>query len=227
MKRLLAPRRREDDRTSPGLSEQLDGRVDGGHVHQPAGPDLKLRKPLSVRAKRSVVVHTGGEVPEVRCRKPFARHGLEIEHVDRVVGRRDDRAARDVAGSRGDSLSINVPGGTGQEEQRATGQEPKEPATMKSTDGRCLHDSPPGCHDCAALVHRAARMVFRHPRAFIHQRARDNVRRKNSKAKLKTRVPPFTWETTSMPSTHVCSSRSRRRSSKDRWRRDAARGYST
>ena len=36
-----------------------------------------------------------------------------------------------------------------------------------------------------------------------------------------------TWETTSMPGTRACSSRSRQRSPKGRWRRDAARGCST
>src|SRR5206468_7048770 len=61
------------------------------HIHEPARPNLELRKSLPIRPECRVVVHSGGHVPPVRRRKPFTRRGLEVEQVDGLVGRSDDR----------------------------------------------------------------------------------------------------------------------------------------
>src|SRR5713101_301958 len=75
----------DDDRIAPGGPQETHGHVDLLDIDESAGPNLDARIAFPIRPYRSIVVHAGGEIAEMRRRQCFARGGLEIHHVEGLV----------------------------------------------------------------------------------------------------------------------------------------------
>ena len=97
VERTLASDRIQEDRRRPGRAEEADGRVDPGDVHQPPHAQAVVREARVVGAQRRVAVYPGLEIAPVSGRQLRAREPLEVEHVARVGGGRDERVV--VAGA--------------------------------------------------------------------------------------------------------------------------------
>ncbi len=88
---LLAADRTEHDRRPPAHAEHLDRRIDPADVHQPARAHRVAVEPVTIRANRRVVVGARHQVAPMRDGDPRPRHGLEVEDVERLARRRDQR----------------------------------------------------------------------------------------------------------------------------------------
>jgi len=82
--------RREHDRACIFHPENLGRRVDLADVDQPARTELEFQEALAVGAQRDLVVDTRGHVAKMRGRNVLAADRLEIEDVDRLLGRLDE-----------------------------------------------------------------------------------------------------------------------------------------
>ena len=143
MKELVAPGRGNDDGIIQPGAEKLDRHVDLAHIIETPREQLELEKALSVGAQRHFVVDARGHVAEVRRRHVLPRDGLEVEHIDRILGTRDEvlRIERRPDDGVGKSRrSLRCPGRKAwNREQGATGEKFQElPAC------RCwVHELPP------------------------------------------------------------------------------------
>ena len=90
MKRTLAADGVDDDRRIPGRAEEIHGHVDVADAHHAAHPQAVIRKSRGIGLQRRVAVDAGREIAEMRRRQFRAREPLEIEHVERLVGRGDE-----------------------------------------------------------------------------------------------------------------------------------------
>ena len=90
MERALAADRRQHDRRIVFRAEDVDAHIDLAHVDEPPRPELEFQEPLAVGAQGHFVVDAGGHVAEMRRRDVLAADRLEIEDVDRLLGRVDE-----------------------------------------------------------------------------------------------------------------------------------------
>ena len=79
----------DDDRRFVALAEDFGAHVDLADVDQPARPELEFQETRAVGAQRDVVVDAGGHIAEMRRRYVLVHHRLEIEHVERFLGARN------------------------------------------------------------------------------------------------------------------------------------------
>jgi hypothetical protein len=86
MEGFLRAYRREDNRRVPLRAEETHGHVQALDIHEPARANLDARIAFAICPHRSIVVHTGGEITEVRRRQCLACRGLKIHHVEGLVG---------------------------------------------------------------------------------------------------------------------------------------------
>src|SRR5690349_23728646 len=87
MKGLLSAHRREHKWRTPLRPEYLHGHVDVFYVHEPACAYLYPRVAFAIRAHRSVIVHTCGEIAEMSWRQRFACSSFKIHHFECLVRR--------------------------------------------------------------------------------------------------------------------------------------------
>ena len=81
--------RGQGNRRVPTCPVKLDGGIDIPNVDQAANAQLEALKAFAVGSQRGVVVRAGRQVPVVGGRECLAGRGVEIEHIDRFVNRRD------------------------------------------------------------------------------------------------------------------------------------------
>ena len=123
--------------------------VDLADVDQPTRTQLKFQEALTIGAQRYFVIDTGGHVAEMRRRNVGAADRLEIEDVDRLLGRLDQfggahRRPHQRIGQLGPGYRAFA--GEGFEpaggEQRTSGQELQELATVGGLIGKRRHRGP-------------------------------------------------------------------------------------
>src|SRR5262249_43829936 len=129
--------------------EDLGRRVDLADVDQPARTELEFQEALAIGAQRDLVVDAEGHVAEMRGRNVLAADRLEIEDVDRLLGRFDE-----LFGAHGrphQGIGELAPGrkpfaGEGVEpsggEQRTSGQELQEFAPAGGVSSERRHGEP-------------------------------------------------------------------------------------
>ena len=88
------------DRRGPALSEDIDGRIDRGHVHESPRADADIGEARHVGIQRAHVVgpaievfpdagfeslpRTDGQLADVACVECFGHHGLRGSFYDKV-----------------------------------------------------------------------------------------------------------------------------------------------
>jgi hypothetical protein len=158
VERALAAHGREHDRARIFHAENVGRHVDLADVDEPARTQLELEEALAVGAQRDFVVDTRGHVAEMRGRDVLAADRLEIEDVDRLLGRLDGlvRAHRrphqriGELGPRREAFAgegFEPAGG----EQRTSGQELQELAPAGGAVGKRRHGEPSLKSDGPAL----------------------------------------------------------------------------
>jgi hypothetical protein len=137
----VAAGRADEDRVRIRHAEDLDARVHLRDVDEAPRPQIVLRDGLAVGAQRGFGVDPRGHVADMRGRHVLEEHRLEVEHVDRLRGARDERSARLELGElRGAVHPAERERGRGKE--RTCGQPLKKAAAVfEPVEGR--HGIPP------------------------------------------------------------------------------------
>ena len=138
----------DDDWRIVALAENFGRHVDLADVDQPARAELEFQKALAVGAQRDVVVDAGGHIAEMRRRHVLVHHRFEIEHVERLLGTRnqvvvvarrpDERIGRTLRNRLRRERRKAAAG-----EQRACGEKLNEAATAGRPIDDRRHDGPP------------------------------------------------------------------------------------
>src|SRR5262245_29669834 len=181
MKGSLAADRREHDRACILLPEDLGRHVDLADVDQPARPELEFQEAFAISAQRDLVVDAGGHVAEMRGRNVIAADRLEIEDVDRLLGRLDE-----VVGAHGRPHQRIGKLGPGRKpfagegfkpsggKQRTSGQELKELAPAGGVIGERRHGEPSLKSDGRAIPTLSAGMCAAPGPSYTAPKSRDN-----------------------------------------------------
>ena len=133
MKCLLASDRRKRNGMLPDRAENFRAQIGVADINHAPRAKLEALESFSVRGERHIVIHSGGQVPEVRWRKFLARGGFEVHNVQCVLQVGDRPAAR---------RSLPT-GNRARCEKRAPEQKSEEPAPVPLLFAKILCRSHP------------------------------------------------------------------------------------
>jgi hypothetical protein len=91
MKHLVRARGGDEDRLVVTLAEELDRHIDIADIDEPSRQQLELIESLAVDAHDRAVVGALRHIGVMARIDLRADHGLEIEHVDGIVGALNER----------------------------------------------------------------------------------------------------------------------------------------
>ena len=89
VERPLPPNRRQHDGGSVPHAQDVDAGVGLAHVDEAARAELEFQEAFAVGAQRRLVIDAGGHIAEMCRRHVLAAYRLEVEDVDRILGRCD------------------------------------------------------------------------------------------------------------------------------------------